>query len=255
MNSEVSMHSEFSRRTAFRFLPGAGSALVAARALFAASDFWNRKPASEWTEDEIKRLMSKSPWAKEVNAGATPDRNALTGAPPGPDVPGNGQGRWMVESYPIGGGRERREGGARPATAVTIRWESAQPILDATKETLPAEFKGHYVLAVAGLPLEWGLNRPGRNNRGAADAAVRLSDLVERLQAGATLSAKGKDPEGPGIVRRAPSDEGWLFGFSRELLTLTKSDKDIEFSLNSGPMAVKAKFEPAEMMYRGQLAL
>ena len=157
------------------------------------------------------------------------------------------------------GGRERRDRGARTATAVTIRWESAQPILEATKEKLPAEFNGHYVLAVSGLPLEWGLDRPGRGNRSAGnrsaeDASVRLSDLVERLQAGATLGAKGKDPEGAN-VRRAPLDEGWLFGFSRELLPLSRADKDIEFSLNSGPMLVKAKFEPAEMMYRGQLAL
>jgi hypothetical protein len=229
--------------------------------MFAASDFWNRKQPSEWTEDEIKRLINKSPWAKEVNAGAQPDRNRLTGAPPRPDVSGGGPGRGTGSpgdyggGYNIGSGREARDRGARPATAVTIRWESAQPILDATKEQLPAEFKGHYVLAVAGLPLEWGLDRPGRGKRGPEDASVRLSDLVERLQAGATLAAKGKDPEGAGIVRRAPLDEGWLFGFSRELLPLTRADKDIEFSLNSGPMLVKAKFEPAEMMYRGQLAL
>ena len=251
-------HPELSRRTVFRFLFGAASALVPGSAAFAASDFWNRKQASEWTEEEVHRLMSKSPWAKEVNAGAQPDRNALTGAAPGPDVAGGGPGRGMGGpggGYNIDYGRERRERGARPATAVTIRWESARPILEATKEKLPADFSGHYVLAVAGLPLEWGLDRSGRGNRGAEDPSVRLSDLVERLQAGATLGARGKDPEGAGIVRRAPSDEAWLFGFSRELLPLTRADKNIEFSLNSGPMEVKAKFEPAEMMYRGQLAL
>lgn len=255
------MHPELSRRSAFRFLVGAASTLVPGSAVFGASDFWNRKQASEWTEDEIRRLMSKSPWAKEVNAGALPDRNALTGAPPSPDVPGGGQGRGMGGpggyggGYDIGAEREKHGHGRRPATAVTIRWESAQPILDATKETLPAQFKGHYVILVSGLPLEWGMNRPARGNRGPEDPTLRLSDLVERLQAGATLSAKGKDPEGAGIVRRAPSDEGWLFGFSRELLPLTAADKDIEFSLNSGPMTVKAKFVAGEMMYRGQLAL
>lgn len=252
------MHSELSRRTAFRFLIGAATALVPGSVLFAASDFWNRKQASEWSDEEIHRLMNKSPWAKEVNAGAQPDRRSLNGAPPSPDTPSGGGGRGMMGGpggygggYEIGG--ERRERGARAATAVTIRWESAQPILDATKEKLPAEFNNHYVLSVAGLPLDWGLNRPARANRNGQD--VRLSDLIERLQAGATLAAKGKDPEGPGIVRRAPSDESWLFGFSKELLPLTRQDKDIEFSLNSGPMVVKAKFEPAEMMYRGQLAL
>lgn len=255
------MHSELSRRAAVQFLLGMASALVPGSALFGASDFWNRKQASEWTEDEIKRLMNKSPWAKEVNAGALPDRSRLTGAPPSPDVAGGGPGRGMSGpggyggGYDIGNGGGRRDRGARPATAVTIRWESAQPILEATREKLPAEFKGHYVLAVAGLPLEWGLDRPARGSRNAGDSSVRVSDLVERLEAGATLAAKGKDPEGAGIVRRSPSDEAWLFGFSRELLPLTRADKDVEFLLNSGPMVVKAKFEPAEMMYRGQMAL
>ena len=255
------MHSELSRRTAFRFAFGAACAFVCEPAVFAASDFWNRKQPSEWTTDEIHRLMSKSPWAKEVNAGVQPDPKSLTGAPPSPDVPGGGPGRGMGGpggyggGYNVGYGRERRERGARATTAVTIRWESAQPILEATKEKLPPQFNGHYVLMVAGLPLEWGLEGAGRGSRNPEDASVRLSDLVERLQAGAALGAKGKDPEGAGIVRRAPSDEGWLFGFSRELLPLTRADKDIEFSLNSGPMVVKAKFEPAEMMYRGQLAL
>jgi hypothetical protein len=78
---------------------------------------------------------------------------------------------------------------------------------------------------------------------------------VERLKAGAMLQAKDKDPEGAGVARRAPSDEAWLFGFSKELLALSAADRDVEFSLHSGPMIVKAKFEPREMMYRGQLAL
>jgi hypothetical protein len=251
------MHAELSRRTAFRLTCGAACAFVSRSAAFAASDFWNRKQASEWTEEEIHHLLSKSPWAKEVNAGARPDRNAMTGAPPAPDVSGGGPGRGLGEpgGYNARYGEEGRDRGARPATAVTIRWESAQPVLDATKEKLPSQFNGHYVLAVSGLPLEWGLERAGRGKRGKEDENIRLSDIIERLQAGATLGAKGKNPEGAGIVRRAPNDEAWLFGFSRDLLPLTRADKDIEFALNSGPMAVKAKFEPAQMIYHGQLAL
>jgi hypothetical protein len=128
-------------------------------------------------------------------------------------------------------------------------------MLDATRETLPTDFANHYVIAVAGLPVEWGLDRAARGHRSDAEQSIHLSDLVERLQAGATLQAKDKEPEGAGLVRRAPSDEAWLFGFSKELLPLTASDKEVEFALKSGPMAVKAKFEPKEMMYRGRLAL
>src|SRR5579884_1871353 len=180
------MRFELTRRAAVRFTLWTACGFLSRSAMFAASDFWNRKQPSEWTEEEVHRLMSKSPWAKEVNAGAQPDRRGLTGAPPAPDVSGGGPGRGMTGvpgGYDIGYGEERRQRGARPATAVTVRWESAQPILEATKEKLPAEFNGHYVLAVVGLPLEWGLDRPSRADRNRAeDQAIRLSDVLERLK-------------------------------------------------------------------------
>jgi hypothetical protein len=227
----------------------------------AATDFWNKKQAAEWSDDEIRKLMRKSPWAKEVNAGALPQQNGPGAGMPDPAIspggPGGGRGMGGPGGggYEIGHAEERRDRGARPAAAVTIRWESAQPILDATRETLPAAFANHYVIAVAGLPIEWGLERAGRGRRSNTDQSVHLSDMVERLKAGAMLQAKDKDPEGAGVARRAPSDEAWLFGFSKELLALSAADRDVEFSLHSGPMIVKAKFEPREMMYRGQLAL
>jgi hypothetical protein len=255
------MDFPLTRRTALRLTLGAGFVFSFGGAAFAASDFWNKKQPSEWSSDEIHRLMSKSPWAKEVNAGALPQPNGPSSGV-GPDIsPGGLGGRGMGEpgaagGYEIGSRREQRDRGAGPASAVTIRWESAQPVLDATRETFPADFANHYVIAVAGLPVEWGLERAARGHRTPdADPSVRLSDLVERLKAGATLEAKDKEPEGAGVVRRAPSDEAWLFGFSRELLPLTAADKDIQFALTSGPMMVKAKFEPKEMMYRGRLAL
>ncbi|HWD97897.1 MAG TPA: hypothetical protein VG345_02625 [Bryobacteraceae bacterium] len=254
------MQSSVTRRMALRLTFGAGVIFSPVTVALAAADFWNKKQPSEWSGSEIQHLMSKSPWAKEVNAGVLPQPNGPN-AGPGPDTsPGGlGGGRGMGGpgggGYNIGSGREQRDRGARPAAAVTVRWESAQPMLDATRETLPAEFANHYVIAVAGLPIEWGLDRAARAHRSDAEKSVHLSDLVERLKAGATLQARDREPEGAGVVRRAPSDEAWLFGFSRELLPLTASDKDVEFALNSGPMAVKAKFEPKEMMYRGRLAL
>lgn len=33
-----------------------------------AEDFWKTKPYTEWTEKEIKRVLTNSPWAKEVSA-------------------------------------------------------------------------------------------------------------------------------------------------------------------------------------------
>ncbi len=38
--------------------------LLIALALAWGADFWTRKPFSEWSEKEVKRLLSDSPWAK-----------------------------------------------------------------------------------------------------------------------------------------------------------------------------------------------
>ena len=35
-------------------------------------DFWNKKPSAEWTDEEIDRLISKSPWAKLVKGAICP---------------------------------------------------------------------------------------------------------------------------------------------------------------------------------------
>ncbi len=253
------------RRTVIRQVAsGLLAGVSAGLPLFAASDFWNRKPAANWSPGEIEKLMTKSPWARQVSIGASPDRPG--GAVPDPvleGIPGMAGGSvagppgpGSMPSYPQVSPEEAHRG-ARRAGIATIRWESAQPMLDATKETFPKEFAGHYVIAVAGLPVEWGL-APERGRHHAAqatDETVRLSDLIDRLKAGATLEAKGREPEGAGVVKRSPSDEAWLFGFSKDLLPLSSADRDVDFNLAAGPMVIRARFSPKEMIYKGQVAL
>jgi len=48
----------------------AGVGFPASLAL-ASGEFWNDKKPSEWSEKEAKKLLTKSPWAKEVTAGLT----------------------------------------------------------------------------------------------------------------------------------------------------------------------------------------
>jgi len=41
-------------------------ALISASAVLLAGEFWQDKQPSDWTEKEIQRLVTKSPWAKEA---------------------------------------------------------------------------------------------------------------------------------------------------------------------------------------------
>jgi hypothetical protein len=99
------------RRDWIRFgvLVPVGVAAVPAWA-FASKEFWDTKPYSEWNSSEVERMLTKSPWAKEVvipvgtqgysnrrGGGGYPGGNS-GGGYPGGGYPGGGGG------YPSGGG-------------------------------------------------------------------------------------------------------------------------------------------------------
>jgi hypothetical protein len=214
---------EFCRR---RFLIGAlgsGMTLTQASRIFAATDFWNAKDPSKWTEEEIDILTSKSPWVRE----AVPNiRNA--------DDPT--------------GGRVIPEAGRRGAPPkVIVRWESAQPILDALKAPLAADLAGHYVVSVTNLPFA-NVPRTGRGGETPPD------DTLERIQNGAKLQAKGRDAVEAGIARRTRIGS-ILFGFLKDRLPLTPGDREIIFALNTQQLTLKTKFDGKEMIYHGKLAV
>jgi len=203
------------------FAVGAGASRV-----LAAAEFWNARASSTWTDEEVGALISKSPWAK----AAIPTMKAAKGEDP-------------VSDPAARGGRGFR---LTPIT-VTVRWESAQPILDALKSPLAADFEGHYVVSVTNLPME-NARRTGRG------ADTTPDDALERLQAGAILQVKGKEPTEAGIVRRTRIGS-ILFGFSKDYLRVAPGDREIVFKLDTGQLTLQAKFDAKEMNYRGELAL
>jgi hypothetical protein len=166
--------------------------------MFAAAEFRNAKDPSTWTEEEIAILTTKSPWARAAVANF---KNAEDPTDPG-GLGSSGKG-----------GIGRRF----DSTTIIVRWESAQPILDALRAALAADFEGHYVVSVTNLPVV-NVRRPGRKGEATPD------DKLERLENGATLQAKGKDAAGAGIARRTRIGS-ILFGFSRDCLRLAPGDR------------------------------
>jgi hypothetical protein len=226
-----SFHSpagEFGRR---RFLMGAlgsGAMLSHASRIFAATEFWNAKDPSTWNDDEIVILTSKSPWVRE----AIPNiKNADD--PTGGSVLGDSSGGRM--------------GTRRTPLKVIVRWESAQPILDALRATIPADFTGHYVVSVTNLPVA-----PRRAGRGGETTTPE--DMLDRIQNGATLEARDKGTAEAGIARRSHIGS-ILLGFSKEQLVLSPGDREIVFALNTDILTLKAKFDGKEMIYHGKLAV
>lgn len=209
---------------------GAGLFVFAAGKLYAGGNFWTKKAAADWSSDEVLRLATNSPWATSamvlptpgrdrghLQAGNPPDAIASGGGPQGLNDPRPGQ-------VPV-----------VPVTEVTVVWESAQPFLDSLKSTFPSDFDNHYVIGIHRLPIGEGKNKPNLVNSRA------------------TLTVKGKAPLDAGVI--APKQDYVLCGFSKELLTISPSDKEAVFYYETDQFSIKTKFEPKQMIYRGKLAV
>jgi hypothetical protein len=224
MMSEQPNSMPLTRRDVFTL---AGGLAASVRLSAAVVDFWNRKPPAEWTTEEIDRLLTKSPWAKEVIAqiAAAPGESRIPGMLGNIGMGGRGRG-----------GSDRGRGGASGYQG-TVRWESAEPVLAALKAPMPAGFEDRYVISVNGFPRS-------------------RQEELENLKALSSLQAKGRELVQAGVVQQqVASGSSFLFGFSRELLPLTADDKEVLFSTQLGNLVVKARFVPKEMLYHGQLAV
>jgi hypothetical protein len=223
--------------------------------LLTASDFWNKKDPAQWNNSEIRMMTTQSPWAKEVRIenrgpggqntydGSAPVGSGLPGDPssgrPASGTPGTTASTTQHApiQYPIGGDSQRHDIAVQSITA-TVKWESALPVLSATGIPLPSDFQDHYVVGVSGLQIP-------RAQRPAMLELLRNSTYLE----------KGKEQTQPGIVEYSKDGATIFFGFAKELFPLTAADKEVQFTINTGDLRVKAKFELKEMMYKGKLAL
>jgi hypothetical protein len=158
------------RRSVFRLAAGLPIlAVEATRAFaFASKEFWESKPSTEWSAEEVDRMLTKSPWAKDASiaynsgpgglgrgaGGGTGRSRGGLGFPggigfpgggmgyPGGGTRGNGGGQPGGLGYPGGnggggtagsgndGGRPSGGGGERGFRG-TVRWESALPVQEA----------------------------------------------------------------------------------------------------------------------------
>ena len=250
----------FTRRSAL-LLAGAGIT-ASVRLDAAAAEFWEKKPPSEWTSEEIDRLITKSPWAKEVTADYAPENGSGSG-PLGGSAPGSGRPRVGIGGIPGLGGRGGRgnRGGERQGGASsykgTVRWESAKPILEAMKAPLPEQFANHYVISVNGIPLLGGNHQTSQGDADETDSRrPSQDDPFDNLKQFTTLQPKGKELVQAGVVhRQVSSGSSFLFGFSSELLPLSTDDSEVVFSTRLGQLTVKARFSFKEMLYHRELAL
>lgn len=220
-----------------------------------AADYW-QKPYMEWSEKDLAKMMTSSPWAKSTSVsmgGGAPGG----GGPPGGGAPMGGGG---ARGGPQGGGGSEfgpgAQGASAPAMDIVARWQSALPIRqafvrlkfgpEADKSSDAAK-----VLAVQDRPYEivlsggMGMFLHGKPE----DSAKALSD-VSFLSSSRTGMIKASLIE----VGKPGRTMDVVFAFPRTM-PFTVDDKEVEFSTKLGTSNLKYKFKLKDMVVNGKLEM
>jgi hypothetical protein len=232
--------------------------LAAAMAhLIAADPAWKSKPASQWTEEDARQLLTKSPWAIETRAVVT---RRLTeeqlreagqmGQPRGIGYEGvdpKGSGPKVSPNIFTGPGGDDRSARSLPRSiTLQLRWESALPVrlAELKSHTVePPTLQGDgYSIAVYGIP--------GGDFKGTPE---QLGEPLKRL---AALRREGKKDVRPVRVevfqRETDAVVVYLFPLSAEI---SSKDGRIRFEAQIGRIVLAQDFDPSEMEFAGKLEL
>lgn len=239
----------FGRRILVLFAAG-----VFAPAAVLAEDFWEKKAYTEWNDAEIRKLITDSPWSKDVTI--TAPASALGGLPRGAQPSVND-----VETGGGGGGRGRRGGGggggggggSQALITLNISWRSALPLKQALVKSRMASGAGvpqelqqgltqeepHYVIVVSGLPAT--MARTVQNPEQLKQSVLRRGKKQPINLAGVDFQPRTQSVD-------------VIFAFSKAD-PITADDKEIEVVLKLGQIEAKKKFNLKDMVYKGKLEL
>jgi hypothetical protein len=234
-----------------------------------AADFWMQKKPSDWNEKEAKRLITRSPWAREVQlsgggggggmGGGGGRGGRKGGGGGGGGAMGGGMGGGGIGGGDMGGGGGGDMGGGGgggmgagmggpSAPTVTVVWDSAPPVHEARLKLEQKDYAAgpaaeFYVVSIVGFPM-----RPQANP----------DQFKQRILKGTSLERKGKDPipaVNVGFIQGAKGMTVVYLFPKKDAVMDAAADKEVVFHSQMGPMEVKAKFALKDMTFDGKLAL
>jgi Glycine rich protein family len=260
-----------------------------------ASDFWKTKDSSVWTDEEINKMLSDSPWAKAktVQGQQQQTQRRGMGRRGGFGFPGGGLGG----GYPGGGGGYPGGGGGYPGGGgggypagggsngdpsqnepmnLTIRWASAAPIQQALMrqgasasdelKALQSSTEKYYVISVLGLRMPRQNQRrsstvdadnPDDNGNGNGQNNPHQNDaLRSQLLDAAQLAPKGKSSiYAQDVQIEGPGGIDGVRFLFPRTTPISAGDKEVDFILDIRRVKVDEKFKLGDMQYEGKLAL
>ncbi len=231
--------------------------LMAVAAALTAAAPWPDKPPAQWTEEDARNVLAKSPWSLEVSAVVTRRlteeqlrEGGQMGQPTGVgnegvDPAGSGP-KVSLNVFAGAGGDDRSLRSLPRGLALKLRWESALPIrvaeLKLHMPEVPVTDTEGYHIAVYGIP--------GGPFKGDPEV------LGKPLRGLATLKRDGKRDVKPVSAEVFQLDEGvvviYAFPSSAEI---SKKDGQVRFEAQIGRIAVAKTFLLSEMEFMGKLEL
>ena len=227
--------------------------------LMAADSFWKTKPPTQWTEEDVTQILTKSPWSRQVIAGVARRESedelrdgGKMGQPTGvgyDNVDPKGSGPKLPKSPTAAiftGSDARSARSLVQSMTLRLRWESALPVRLAelrSREVDPPtlEIEG-YRIAVYGIP--------SGNFKGDP------KKLGDPLKEGSLLKRTGKKDVKPSTVEVFQRTDGvavvYVFPLSAEI---SPKDGQLEFEAHIGRIVVAQVFNLAEMEFQGKLEL
>lgn len=212
--------------------------------LLAANPAWKTKPISQWTEEDARQLLAKSPWVQMATPTVLPPQSE--GARRAGGKMGGGQAVGVDAISPAilfgAGTHDARPNLLKP---LEIRWESAAPVRAAEfrshEQDAPDIGVGCYAIAVYDVP---GLD-------------LDQNGLAGDLRRDAALSRAGKKDLKPAQVNLLPQANGrttvvYLFPRSEPIAA---ADQRITFTAVFGHLSVAQYFYIKDMQFQGKLEL
>ncbi|MBL8209435.1 MAG: hypothetical protein JNK87_01920 [Bryobacterales bacterium] len=176
---------------------------------------WERRPYPEWDASLRDKLLTDSPWARQVS---------------------------VRYEFVLAVG----DAPAHTEAELTIRWASALPIRRAMAQEWPAEGDkpepAEYIITVSGFPQ----NTTPRGARWLEAQILDSAYLTVKGQRSRKATAAYVPPHGTHLTAelRFPKDP-----------LLHEDDGTVEFTAQAGNFRIAQKFALRKMIYEGQLAL
>jgi hypothetical protein len=238
--------------------------LAASAAILNASNPWS-KDSSQWSADDVERILTSSPWGRV--AGATfdtpaDDEEQGVELPPGNqagDSRGATDGKWD-------GGVSKNSTGSVPTLPVTVRWDSALPMVKASQRAAgnqagdpgltEGDLKRFYVITVIGLVPSTNSKHPTKPANASPDngATVDPEQLLTGIKTQSHLFFPNRPSVRPDEVKLDAKTGALRFYFPRSS-SIALGDKEVLFSTHYGRLTVRQRFRLKDMLYKGVLEL